>query len=117
MKNLFLIVVAVSTLVLAGCAVKGGVQPASDPSAFSGAAYAGQTTKFNDPTAAEQYRVFNQAAAAFVSVETTLDTTEKQAIRFCGKKEKKYRVLSETVSTPPYIFGNFPRAEIFFECV
>ena len=117
MKNLFRIVVAVSALVLGGCAVNSGVHPASDPSAFSGAAYAGQTTKVNDPITAEQYRLFNQAAVGQVSTDTILTTTEKQAIQFCEKKAKKYRVLSETVSTPPHILGNFHRAEILFECV
>lgn len=69
MRNLFLIVVGVSALVLGGCAVNSGVHPASDPSAFSGAAYSGQTTKVNDPTTAEQYRLFNQAAVGQVSTD------------------------------------------------
>jgi hypothetical protein len=111
-------IIIFAALMLAGCSVSGPIIPASgSKSGFDGAVYSGQTTEINKPTTAEQFRVFNQGASSFVPVEANLNDAEERATRFCTQKNKVYRVVSETVSTPPHVLGNFPRAEIVFECV
>lgn len=103
---------------MAGCAVSGQVQKTSDgKSGFDGAVYSGQKTAINKPTTDTQYRVFNQGATSFVSVQANLEEAEARAKRFCEQKDARYRIISETISTPPHVLGNFPRAEIEFECV
>lgn len=108
---------ALCSLVLFGCAVTGPIEPAANPSGFKDAVYPGKTTEINIPTSNSQYRVFNQGASSFVPVEENLKDAESRATRFCQQKGLTYRVISETLSVPPHILGNFPRAEIIFECV
>lgn len=105
-------------VLMTGCAVSGSIQKTSDgKSGFDGAVYSGQKTAINTPTSKTQYRVFNQGANSFVSVQANLEEAEARAERYCQQKQLKYRIISETISMPPHILGNFPRAEIEFECV
>jgi hypothetical protein len=117
MKNKTALISALTVTLLAGCSVYGPVSPASSKSGFDSAVYAGQTTQINTPQTASTYRVFSQSSTGFIPVAAALNDTETRAIRHCDQQSKKYRVLSETVSTPPHILGNWPRAEIVFECV
>jgi hypothetical protein len=65
----------------------------------------------------ETYRVFNQAATGFTSLQSVREDTEQRATAFCDRKGKVMESVRETTSTPPYILGNFPRIEIVFDCV
>jgi hypothetical protein len=113
-----LILSGLIVVLMAGCAVSGSVQKISEgKSGFDGAVYSGQKTEINKPTTDIQYRVFNQGASSFVSVQANLEEAEDRAKRFCEQKQLKYRIISETISIPPHILGNFPRAEVEFECV
>jgi hypothetical protein len=90
---------------------------ASSRSAFEGAAYAGDVVALEQPTpGAEQYRVFQQAATGFVSVQSVREGAEEAASNFCARKGKIFRGVFETASKPPHILGNFPRVEVIFEC-
>jgi len=40
-----------------------------------------------------------------------------EAGEFCLRQDKELRVLSIGGSHPPYIFGNFPKVEVRFDCV
>lgn len=106
-----------SVATLAGCTVIGPIVPAAQPSGFEGAVYSGAITSINTPKTAAQYRVFTQGASSFVPLQAVLEDSQARAVRFCEQKDSRYRTLSETVSKPPHILGNFPRAEIVFECV
>ena len=103
---------------LAACASSTAVRlAASSASAFEGAAYAGETVELEKATpGAQQYRVFQQGATGFVSVQSVRDGAEEVASNFCGRKGKTFRGVSETASKPPHILGNFPRVELVFEC-
>jgi hypothetical protein len=63
------------------------------------------------------FRVFQQGATGFVSIQSVREDAEQRANEFCDRKGKTMASLTETTSTPPYILGNFPRIEIVFECI
>lgn len=65
----------------------------------------------------ESYRVFQQGATGFVSIQTVRDDAEQRAKEFCSRKGGNFESLQETTANPPYIMGNFPRIEVVFECV
>ena len=69
------------------------------------------------PSGAELYRVYQRGATGFVSIQDVRQTVEKRAVEFCERQGKTMRVVSEQLSNPPYILGNFPRIEIVFACV
>ncbi|WP_283444155.1 SHOCT domain-containing protein [Noviherbaspirillum suwonense] len=109
---------AVITLLLAGCSTTGAIKPvASSKSEFDGSVYRGETTIINSAShGGEEYRVFNQGATGFVSLQANRENAEERASKFCTQKGKSMRSLRETVSKPPHVMGNFPRVELIFEC-
>jgi hypothetical protein len=114
----FSLACALSYLLL-GCSVTSPIQPASSSkSAFEGAVYKGETVTVSAGTpGSEAYRVFNQGATGFVSLQSVRDDAEQRAKDFCDRKGRAMESLRETTATPPYILGNFPRVEIVFDCV
>ena len=107
------------SLLLVGCSTTGAIKPvASSKSEFEGAVYQGETTIINSTShGGEEYRVFNQGATGFVSLQANREDAEERASKFCTQKGKSMRPLRETVSKPPHVMGNFPRAELIFECI
>lgn len=114
-----LICFAFAASMIAGCAMTGAIQPVSaSKSGFDGAVYSGETSVMNAPTPkTEVYRVFNQGATGFVSLEANREDAESRATQFCSQRQQAFLPLQGTVSKPPYILGNLPRVEIVFECV
>ena len=104
---------------LASCAVATPVQRLSvGQSAFAGAVFPGETVALGKPSpGVEQFRVFQQGATGFVSIQAVRVGVQNSATQFCGRKGQAYRGVSETAALPPYIPGNFPRVELVFECV
>ncbi len=119
MKNAFSLLITSAVLLISGCAATGQILPAKDSvSGFDGAVYGGQTVEINKATAGStEYRIFNQGATGFVSVEANRADAEDRATQFCKGSGKQYRLLRQTTSVPPHILGNFPRAELVFECI
>lgn len=110
---------AIAAILITGCSVTGAIKPvASSKSEFEGAVYQGETTVINSPTqGGVEYRVFNQGASSFVSLDANREDAERRAVKFCDQNDKKFRPLRETLSKPPHMLGNFPRVELVFECV
>ncbi|KQU89785.1 hypothetical protein ASC78_21700 [Variovorax sp. Root318D1] len=112
-------VVALLTAVsLAGCGQTSAIQ-ATDKSKshFADAAFKGETVVLSQPTKdSEQFRLFQQGATGYVSLQSVRDDVELRAVQFCERKGQSMNALQETTSTPPHILGNFPRAELVFEC-
>jgi hypothetical protein len=106
-------------LVTGSCSVTSPIQPAaSGKSGFEGALYKGRKIKVSDGTLGnQQYRVFQQGATGFVSLQSVRETAEQRATEFCGRKGRTFESVEETTAEPPYILGNFPRIEIVFDCV
>jgi hypothetical protein len=66
----------------------------------------------------EAYRVFQQGATGFVSIQSVRDDAEQRANDFCKRKTGGVmESMQETTANPPFILGNFSRIEIVFDCV
>jgi hypothetical protein len=111
--------VCLTVLLLTGCEASPPIELASESkSHFESAVYKGQTAAIDKGTPGNpQYRVFSEGATGFVSISSVRKDAETRADAFCGRKGKIMNSLAETVATPPYILGNFPRIEIIFECI
>lgn len=104
---------------LIGCGQTSAIQ-ATDKSKshFADSAFKGETVVLAQPTkGSEQFRLFQQGATGYVSLQSVRDDVESRAVQFCERKGQSMNALQETTSTPPHILGNFPRAELVFECV
>ncbi len=91
--------VALSTLimliVISGCASNSGVIPMGE----------------------DTYVVSRQAATGFSGSGTLKADAFAEAREFCEKQNKKLQVVNTTEAQPPFIFGNFPKAEVQFMCL
>jgi hypothetical protein len=107
------------TLVTIACASSSTIQPAkSSRSHFEGAVYGGESNVVaEDKSGSEQYRVFEQGATGFVSLQSVRETAEQRADEFCARQAGLAKTLTEHTSKPPHILGNFPRVELVFICV
>lgn len=111
--------VLAAALLLEGCAVTPPVENASEtPSHFADAVYKGRHIPMAENTEGlEEYRVYRRAATGFVSENAVINNAKRAAFRFCDVKKKDVKILSLHRATPPYILGNYPRAELVFTCV
>lgn len=118
MKLIFLFMLMICTCI-SGCAENSAVLRAKDSkSFFDGAVYGGENKILDeDTTGSEQYRVFQQAATGFISLQTVRDEVKEQAYKHCENTGNSLKVLQERTSVPPHILGNFPRAELIFVCL
>ncbi len=63
------------------------------------------------------YMVSRQAATGFSGKGTLKADAMKEANDFCIAQNKTMKILSTDEAEPPFIFGNFPKAEVQFSCV
>jgi len=63
------------------------------------------------------YMVSRQAATGFSGSGAQKAKCFQEADIFCEKKGKKLHVISTSEARPPYIFTNFPKAEVQFMCL
>ena len=117
MKNIILL--AAMSLCLNGCAENSAILRANDSkSFFVDAVFKGESTVLDkDTSSSEQFRVYQQAATGFISVETCREEVEQKALKHCENMGKSLKKLQERTSVPPHILGNFPRAELLFTCL
>lgn len=114
-------IVAAATFIVAllvGCGQTSAIQAThSSKSHFADAAFKGQSVVLSEATkGSEQFRLFQQGATGYVSLQSVRDDVELRAVQFCDRKGQSMNALRETTSTPPHILGNFPRSELVFEC-
>jgi hypothetical protein len=83
------------TVLVAGCASNSGVIPI------------GQDT----------YMVSRQAATGFSGSGTLKAEAFQEANQFCSSQNKMLQVVNTHEAQPPYILGNFPKAEVQFMCL
>jgi hypothetical protein len=84
-----------TTLLIAGCAANSGVVPI------------GQDT----------YMVSRQAATGFSGMGTLKAEAFREASQYCTGNGKSVQVVNTTEAQPPFILGNFPKAEVQFMCL
>lgn len=113
------IILMTSLFLINGCAENSGIIRAKgSKSFFEDAVFKGKTVILDeDNTGNEQYRVYQQAATGFVSVESCREDIELKASKYCENLGKSLKKLEERTSVPPHILGNFPRAELLFVCI
>lgn len=83
-----------SAFALAGCAANSGVVPSGSGT----------------------YIVSRQAATGFSGLGTLKDDALREADAYCNSQRRMMVVLEATQSQPPYVLGNYPRAEVHFRC-
>ena len=117
--QLVIIAFLAEALLVSGCADSPAIQLANaSKSKFDQSIYHGETVVVSStPPGVEEYRVFEEGATGFVSMESVRDSAEQRATDFCNRKGKAMESFRETTAKPPYILGNFPRVEIIFGCV
>jgi hypothetical protein len=69
------------------------------------------------PIGPDTYMVSRQAATGFTGMSGLMAAAMREAEAFCRTKSMLMQVVSTSQSSPPYIFGNFPRAEVQFMCL
>lgn len=87
--------VALLCLVITGCASNSGVLT----------------------TGPDTYMVSRQAATGFSGLGTLKADAIAEAKAFCRKRSLELQVVNTAESKPPYLAGNFPRAEVNFMCL
>jgi hypothetical protein len=84
-----------ATLALAGCAANSGVAP----------------------TGPDSFVVSRQAATGFSGSGTLKGEALTEAGQFCASQNKTFLVTDSKEAAPPYVTGNFPKAEVSFMCL
>jgi hypothetical protein len=69
------------------------------------------------PIGPDTFMVSRQAATGFSGSGTLKAEAFGEAHRYCGGQKKVMQVVSTNEATPPFIFGNFPKAEVQFMCL
>jgi hypothetical protein len=69
------------------------------------------------PIGQDTYMVSRQAATGFSGTGTLKAEAFREANDFCAGQGKAFQVVSTSESQPPYLLGNFPRAEVQFMCL
>jgi hypothetical protein len=89
------VLLLVPFLFLAGCASNSGVVPIGK----------------------DTYMVSRQAASGFPGSGNLKADALREANQYCASLNKSLQVVSTQEAQPPYILGNFPKAEVQFMCV
>ena len=82
-------------LILSGCAIHSGVVPIGT----------------------DTFMVSRQAATGFSGLGDLKAEAFREANKYCAKQGKLLQVVNTSETSPPYILGNFPRAEVQFMCL
>ncbi len=69
------------------------------------------------PMGGNTYIVTRQAATGFSGAGTLKADAVSEAARFCEAQGRILKVVAVTEAQPPYIFGNFPKAEVVFKAL
>jgi hypothetical protein len=69
------------------------------------------------PMGGDSFMVSRQAATGFSGTADLKAESLREANKYCIERGRELDVLSATESRPPFILGNYPRAEVQFRCV
>jgi len=69
------------------------------------------------PIGKDTYMVSRQAATGFSGSGTLKAEAFQEANAHCAKAGKSMEVVSTQEAQPPFIFGNYPKAEVQFKCL
>lgn len=68
------------------------------------------------PMGRDTYMIAKQQATGFPGLGNIKAEAIGEASRYCADQGKVLEVVSASETQPPYILGNYPRAEIQFRC-
>jgi hypothetical protein len=63
------------------------------------------------------YLIAKQAATGFPGLGNLKAEAMGEANQYCQSQGREFLLSNEMETQPPYVLGNYPRAEISFECV
>lgn len=110
-------VAVIGSFLLVACSVPPVVVPGAAESRFRGAVFEGELLEIAPATPGEElFRVFEQGATGFVPLSAVMEAVQESAQKFCERRGRSAHELKLRRSVPPHILGNFPRAELVFEC-
>jgi len=69
------------------------------------------------PIGPDTFMVSRQAATGFSGLGSLKAEALREADQYCTSRGKVLQIVNSTESQPPYVFGNFPKAEIQFMCL
>ena len=69
------------------------------------------------PIGPDTFMISRQAATGFPGLGNLKADALKEANQYCIGQRKHMRVVNTSETSPPYVFGNYPRAEIEFMCL
>ena len=87
-------IILASFLIITGCAIDTGVIP------------------LNNHT----FTITKQAATGFTPIYVVKQGVLQEATKYCDIMYKTLKIITLQQTQPPYIAGNFPRADMTFSC-
>jgi hypothetical protein len=63
------------------------------------------------------YLIAKQAATGFPGLGNLKAEAMGEANQYCQSQGREFLLTNEMETRPPYLLGNYPRAEISFQCV
>ena len=69
------------------------------------------------PTGPDTYMVSRQAATGFTGLGSLKEDALREASAYCVAQKRSMIIVGTTESQPPYVLGNYPRAEVQFKCI
>lgn len=69
------------------------------------------------PIGQDTFMVSRQAATGFSGSGTLKAEAFQEANQYCLSQKRKMQVVSTSEAQPPFILGNFPKAEVQFMCL
>lgn len=115
-----IIIALFCVLFLISCTKTTVIQPADTSKSMSDNAliFKGETVNIADVSpGGKEFRLFEQGATGVVPVSALQEHIAQRATAFCNGMGQAMKPLRESTSKPPHILGNFPRAELVFECI
>jgi len=69
------------------------------------------------PVGKDTYMIAKQQATGFPGLGNMKAEIIEEGSRYCAGLGKEFQLVSTQETQPPYILGNYPRAEIQFMCL
>lgn len=69
------------------------------------------------PTGPDSFMVSRQAATGFSGAGTLKAEALAEAEQYCAARSRVFQATNVTEAQPPYVLGNFPKAEVYFTCL
>ncbi len=69
------------------------------------------------PIGKDNYMLAKQQSTGFPGLGNLKAEIITEGRLYCSSENKEFQLVSTTETQPPYVFGNYPRAEIQFICL